>query len=397
MAMAVATAAQVVVEAELDPDLNPDLSDRSVSSTTHRDHDKHVVKSPIGTPQGTPKGTPQVLRKHYPRRFGRGRTHSNLKLNGSSVSDIGTSREVLEAAKHAREELAPFVDTEPPPMSVLGALKFGIVVFNWRFLAEWCPFGLIPFTRRIVSLGGVERVHLLIVIARFDINQDGQISESEYAIAQQMGEKAVAMGIQGCANFAIISALLFGATHLTTIGRPKPFAPDEESIDDFGETATKTTIWVAYALNVCAQSLALGIIVTSIYIRQLLCNSLPSTISKLVLLSDTNVLSNLATACTWMLACLVWMVTIGGFLSVPTYGFLSVMIVPILAIMLIPTVYPAILKTAIRLRLEAQSVITSPENRDDPVTKAPPAALVKEPTVPLDQGEADGVEVDSGL
>ena len=91
------------------------------------------------------------------------------------------------------------------------------------------------------------------------------------------------------------------------------------------------------------------------------------------------------------------MVTIGGFLSVPTYGFLSVMIVPILAIMLIPTVYPAILKTAIRLRLEAQSVITPPENRDDPVTKAPPAALVKEPTVRLDQGEADGVEVDSGL
>ena len=91
-------------------------------------------------------------------------------------------------------------------------------------------------------------------------------------------------------------------------------------------------------------------------------------------------------------------VAIGGFLSVPTYGFLSFMIVPILAVMLVPTVYPAILKTAIRLRLEAQSVLTPPADPNDPVTKAPPSAILKQnPDDRLDQGEADGIDVDNGL
>ena len=53
-------------------------------------------------------------------------------------------------------------------------------------------------------------------------------------------------------------------------------------------------------------------------------------------LADTNVLGNLATACTWMLAMLVWLVVLGGFLSVPSYGFLSFVIVPVLGVMIIP-------------------------------------------------------------
>ena len=59
---------------------------------------------------------------------------------------------------------------------------------------------------------------------------------------------------------------------------------------------TTVAIWCAYGLNVLAQSLALGIIITSIFMRQLLCNTLPSMISKLVFLLDTNTLSNLAMA-----------------------------------------------------------------------------------------------------
>ena len=47
-------------------------------------------------------------------------------------------------------------------------------------------------------------------------------------------------------------------------------------------------------------------------------------------------LGNLATACTWMLAMLVWLVVLGGFLSVPSYGFLSFVIVPVLGVMIIP-------------------------------------------------------------
>ena len=51
-------------------------------------------------------------------------------------------------------------------------------------------------------------------------------------------------------------------------------------------------------------------------------------------------LANLGMATTWLLACLVYLIVLGGFLSVPTYGFLSTAIVPILGTMLIPTVRP---------------------------------------------------------
>ena len=46
-------------------------------------------------------------------------------------------------------------------------------------------------------------------------------------------------------------------------------------------------------------------------------------ISKLAFLSETNILSNMATLVTWMLAAIVWVVTLGGFPAVPTHGFAS--------------------------------------------------------------------------
>ena len=46
-------------------------------------------------------------------------------------------------------------------------------------------------------------------------------------------------------------------------------------------------------------------------------------ISKLAFLSETNILSNMATLVTWMLAAIVWVVTLAGFTAVPTHGFAS--------------------------------------------------------------------------
>lgn len=218
-----------------------------------------------------------------------------------------------------------------------------------------------PFSRSIVELGGLERAYLLIIIARFDVNRDGKISKQEFESARIQGDKCVSNAVTGCANFAVISALLFGGAHALTLGRPKPFAPDASSVDAFGEEATTIAIWCAYGLNVLAQSLALGIIITSIFMRQLLCNTLPSMISKLVFLLDTNTLSNLPMACTWLVMCLVCVVVLGGFLSAPTYGFLSLSILPILGAMVVPTIFPAFLKSALRLHAEANAALSKPD------------------------------------
>ena len=79
---------------------------------------------------------------------------------------------------------------------------------------------MMPFSRAIVELGGLERVYLLITIAKFDVNHDGGISQQEFESARITGEKCVSNAVTGCANFAIISALLFSGAHALAIGRP---------------------------------------------------------------------------------------------------------------------------------------------------------------------------------
>ena len=82
----------------------------------------------------------------------------------------------------------------------------------------------------------------------------------------------MANAVQACANFAIISALLFGASHNINIGRPKPY----EAGHDEHEEETLIIMWVLYGLNVLAEALALSTIICSIFIRQLVSNALPT-------------------------------------------------------------------------------------------------------------------------
>jgi len=283
------------------------------------------------------------------------------KLEARKIKAVGTLSEVVEASTAARRELLPFVSSElPTSVSLINAFQFGLATFNLRFVFFLCPFlkrFLKPFTREMINLGGLERVQLLIVISRFDIDGDGDIDEQEFEISRKEGEKAITNAIAGCQNFAIISALLFGATHLANIGRPVPFKADPASVDEFGEAEMDIVLWVIYCLNVLAETLALSIMITSIFIRQLVSNALPSVISKLAFLSETNILSNMATLVTWMLAAIVWVVTLAGFTAVPTHGFASAGVFPVLAMLVIPAVYPAFFKTAVRLHLEAQAML----------------------------------------
>lgn len=307
-------------------------------------------------PQGdTPEQPPEAsdsLDDHSPEK---------AKAEARKIKAVGTLSEVVDASTAARAELLPFVSTPlPTTVGLLQAFQFGLATFNLRFVFYLCPFlkrFLKPFTREMINLGGLERVQLLIVISRFDIDGDGDIDEQEFEISRKEGEKAIANAIAGCQNFAIISALLFGATHLANIGRPVPFKADPASVDEFGEDKMDIVLWVIYCLNVLAETLALSIMITSIFIRQLVSNALPSVISKLAFLSETNILSNMATLVTWELASIVWVVTLTGFTAVPTHGFASAGVFPVLATLVIPAVYPAFFKTAVRLHLEAQAML----------------------------------------
>lgn len=273
---------------------------------------------------------------------------------------IGSQEEILVAALAAKDELVGFTEAIPPEPTLKNALLFGFVIYNFRpiFDKVWALDRMLPaFTQKLVDIGGVERAYLLISIARFDLDADGQLDVEEFNRFRISGEQIVNNAITGCANFAIISALLFGATHMTTMGRPTPFDPDPLSIEKLGERNTTIMIWVAYACNVFGQILALSVICVSVFTRQLLSNTLPSVVSKLLFLSDTNVLANLGTAVTWLMACVAWVVTLGGCLAVPTYGFISALMIPTVFAVVVPTLYPALLKSALRLHVEANAFL----------------------------------------
>ena len=66
------------------------------------------------------------------------------------------------------QELFRAVDASPKRWFYYCVVLFGVVVFNVRFLMARLPACCIdlPFTRQIVRLGGIERVLILLTIAR---------------------------------------------------------------------------------------------------------------------------------------------------------------------------------------------------------------------------------------
>ena len=94
------------------------------------------------------------------------RASSSLTLtNGDKLADVGTIKELDDAVKGARAELLIFTEAVPPEQTTWRAVIFGACVYNFRFILQWLPFTMAPFTRSVVYLGGLERVYLLVVLA----------------------------------------------------------------------------------------------------------------------------------------------------------------------------------------------------------------------------------------
>merc|ERR1712194_900124 len=163
-----------------------------------------------------------------------------------------------------------------------------------------------------IAIGGLERVQLLIAIARFDTDGDNNVSEMEFMKSAYAGGVCVTNAVSGVQGFNLMASLIFVATHLANIGRPKPWYASPETVESFGAEESSIVMWVAYSLNCFAETLALSIMINSVFMRQLLSNSLPSVMSQLVFLADTNIVSVIATLTTWMLAAVLWVVALGG-------------------------------------------------------------------------------------
>eukprot|EP00964_Phaeocystis_antarctica_P046700 scaffold27008_cov67-Phaeocystis_antarctica.AAC.1 len=213
----------------------------------------------------------------------------SMKLTGgqSQRKSVGTLDEVSTMARAARIELTAFCSTmTPEKLTYMETLMFGMLIFNFRkpvdILLKCIPVldrhmkKRRPFTRAIIVIGGLERIQLLISIARFDTDGDNIVSEQEFMKSAYAGAVCVTNAVSGVQGFNLMASLVFVATHLANIGRPRGWRASPAAVERFGEDETSVVMWVCYTLNVFAETLALSIMVNSVFMRQLLCNALPS-------------------------------------------------------------------------------------------------------------------------
>lgn len=189
--------------------------------------------------------------------------HTSMKLTGGMQQrkEVGSLAEVSSMTRAARLELKAFAKTKLPPdeISYAEKLMFGFLLFNFRqptnFLVKIFPsIRLRPFTRSIITIGGLERVQLLISIAQFDMDGDNNVSIAEFQRSASAAGVIIMNAIACMQNYSLVAALMFVATHLASIHRPKTFVTLQATIDLIGEDRA-TIIMSARELNVLSISL----------------------------------------------------------------------------------------------------------------------------------------------
>ena len=263
--------------------------------------------------------------------------------------------EVIRKCAEARKELLRYTQVEAPAVTTWTTIKIWLVYHLRPMLAmlPLCQACLSPFHAEMVRLGGPERISVMLIFARFDLDSSGDVDDLELAEYGRAGEALVANTSAQCSTLGVISALMLTATHMTTIGRPVPLATSSEFTQAHGQPASAVMLWIAYSLNATTEMLAAVLLIVTIYTRLLLANVLPSLGAKLDFLARSNINSNLVMGTTFMVVSLLLSIAASSLISSASVGYfgcgISLAAVPLLIRLITPHYFHGIL----RVRLEA--------------------------------------------
>jgi len=163
--------------------------------------------------------------------------------------------------------------------------------------------------------GGESRIQALIILARFDANGDGQLSDQELADFQKLGSELVNSAVSSFANFTVVFTLIIGSTHQNTISRPHQWSASPGFVDDFGSDAGDVTLWVVYGLNWLVEVLSLITLLCCIFQRFLFTNAITTLHTKICVLVSSNAVGNIAFLGSSALMLLCCLITAGGILG----------------------------------------------------------------------------------
>ena len=137
---------------------------------------------------------------------------------------------------------------------------------------------------------GREQIRLLMVLALFNTDGDGEIGEIELEGLEKfdhLSDEIISDGKHTCVNLSIVSMMLLGLLHNVTIVR------EARGVCTWGgaeEQHGGWLLWIAYGLNLSGESGAFFTMCLSIITRDYLTNVLPTRHHKVDFLRTTNAL-----------------------------------------------------------------------------------------------------------
>ena len=192
-----------------------------------------------------------------------------LGLQSDLRADAGESKKadsaLIFASRAASSELREFAFSVPPSAGSLRARLMLTQVMFLRTLLMMLPCGGCGrvalrsdgkengFLMSLLRLGGIEKAYTLLVVARFDRDQNDIIDDEERREYEKQGERLVTNAIAGCQNTAVVAALLVAAAHLTSIGRPIAFSASPDFMELYGQPAADVVLSLTYFFNVLVE------------------------------------------------------------------------------------------------------------------------------------------------
>jgi len=291
------------------------------------------------------------------------RDKSKLKPAGRNALPITTCthtpprelrRVVRDSALHSRRVLNELAWYPRPKYKRWRAVLYGSFI-DWAILLR-VPLGDNVFGC-IARHRGPEQIRLLLALALFDADGDGEISETELEEFEKHSEEIISDGKQMCVNLSLVSVMLVGLLHNVTIGRPVAFAFGAGAEEQYGGWL----LWLAYGLNLTGESGAFFTMCLSIITRNCLTNVLPTRQHKVDFLRTTNALGFMGSSMLLSVWCFLLSSIAHVLTTNPTLGLLGAGLLLLLLFAFMSCIAPLRYRAAMLLHEEVVHVLKEKE------------------------------------
>ena len=276
--------------------------------------------------------------------------------------------QILAMVAAARAELKPFAEESAPTvrgpvMEYLLGL-FVMFIYMCRVPLSHCR---VPhkFYHQLTQLGGAERLALLLAVAKFDKHRDGTISAEEREEFDRQAAKLCSEFVAGLPNLTVACSIIIGATHMHSMGRPRPWGAEGDFADNYGLGSAQMLLWLAYGTNVVLQTTAVTVMVNAYWYRLLMTTYTTRPAERICFLLRSNAIGLIANLTALLFFSILMLVGFAGMLNQGVEGWLAVGALPVGTTVVAYTLMGSITQAHRRMHAEARRVLRNSVDTPD--------------------------------